>query len=383
MLKVRLNHSFFVIGAILVLVFGAEVVNAADIGQLSVSQEAAPLHASVLAWSQGLKTYSLSYVVSEWWLYYSGAPVTSDQPRISEITLRWDGQNKYAHWQRLDEPGTVYQGSFYDGKCITLSSFNLDAEDNAPVHVTWDTPETYFAFDIPERSLYAPMFAVGSETFFSPSLAELLSEGESNVIERDGRLVLRHVFQGKRVFEFDFDSQGRVNTVSHYFIYTRDMLAGYYDGDPFDLPNPQDMFEYSDYVLVSGFWFPLSVRHTLYAPGPDAEPLFTAIETGQLDSRTAWIEIQRQGLFTESIFATIQYDPDSLIINEPLDEAAFHIDMPKNVTIMRRVPALAGSHYGVPIQNKPAFTIVAVGLGVLLLVAVSGAVVWRRKFIRN
>lgn len=383
MLIVHANRFFLAIVIALLLVVVAGVVDAADAGQLFVSQDAAPLHASVLEWSQGLETYSLSYVVSEWWFYYSGAPVTMDEPSISEITLRWDGQNKYVQWQGSSQPGTVYKGSFYNGKCITLRSFNLDVEDVAPVHFTWDTPETYWEFSVPDRSLYPPMFAVGSQTFFRPSLAELLSEGESNVIKRDGRMVLRHVFQGKRVFEFDFDSQGRVNTVYHYTVYTRDMLFGYYDGDPFDLPNPQDMFEYSDYVLVSGFWFPLSVRHTLYAPGPDAQPLLSAIEAGQLESRTAWIEIRRQRLFTESIFTTIQYDRNSLIINKPLDEAAFHIDMPENVTIKRRVPAEAGGHYGVPVKKIPTLAIVAAVVGILLLVTVPGALVWRRKFIRR
>ena len=320
---------------------------------LQVDPEAREKREAVLSWSESLRSFSGSY--SRTFVNYDPRDPDLHVPKRDDITYRYEGDKKYMDF---------YSGvlryhdrcSYVDGRFVQL--LVMDAPPPADI-----TSKHFVKYldgvwkpNWPEVMICPPTIVFQQYNVdVGRSLTDYFSEGHTLLRSRAGKELLIHRSLGGSRIEIEVDNVNRIRTLLWAVDWKKDDIAAYYDGDPLDLHYPIVAWHYENYEQINGVWFPLRCEHIHYSGGDALNAIMRRRNAGELSPYEAEVIIATTVHFFEQGVATIEYDRDSLIVNQPLDDRMFHIAIPRDaleldasgVVISRLHPSWWSRHFSV------------------------------------
>ena len=290
----------------------------------------------VTTWLNGLHSFCVDYTFTSYFVYRPDLNNDPDVPVvILDINYCYDGNRRYVS-ERDDALGIFQEGVFLNEEYIELRSiFRKTPETEQWEYYTWDKPAKAWEFPSPDFAIQSPSWVFGKETTMEHPLLHYLEEGKVSLSNSDGKDVLLVVHPSDYCFEFTFDQEGHVQNLLVYSIWSG-LPPEVYSGSVMDTKWLKYAYMYTNYSLVNGYLFPLHVTRTTYSLNDEGKELIEARNNGYMSAQAAELEIRERGLFRESIIDYIDYNKDTLRINEPLEDEVFTIDIPENVRIMKR-----------------------------------------------
>lgn len=292
---------------------------------IAVGPEAVELREYVISWMNSIHSFNGSYTITFSWLSPHDS-LSQQPPDITDVTYRFDGENRYMDVYRY-EGGVRYQAAFFNDMFTRLQSHPTDVEGDYQhfgqhLKSNWKPPwPDTMLFPIETLFMKKPLF-------FRNSLENNLLVGKSEIRKEGNSTVLSHIHPSNGRFDIRLDALQRVELIER-----KNDLEWRFDlkGDnPFDINYPCESWKYDDYVWINDIWFPLQIECVTYEPGPEVGSIFQEYEKGNIPSIIQAVEMID---FHEFSRARIAFEKDSLLINEPLPESFFKIEMPEN-TVM-------------------------------------------------
>ena len=272
-------------------------------------------------WSTGLSSFSGQYTLYE---------QRSDTLLVTHVDFRWFNDSKYVKVIYEDRNNMAIEESFHKRSFVSMFTREQEGREISSVK----PPQNLPSFSIPQSSLYTPLEFFFQESFWPEpdSMASALARGDYVLRRHDENDVLvRYAFDG--CHEIHFDGLQRITQVGIFSGVTpSDMeFAQQMQMDFLEFRFPYITYFFDNYVFVQGMWFPLEVRSVVYRLNPEGKRILNA-RRGQ---PAAALEINRTGAFYEYKHSTIVLDEKTIVINEPLDDSYFTIDIPPDARLSR------------------------------------------------
>jgi len=374
----------------------------------SAATEAESLKNTIILWSRSLESFSGSYRLWQENLMNT-APAQDDIKRLGRllhpdrypdhfewrVIIRTTGRNAYFELHELntvsptnpDPDVEIY--SYYNG---VYDSFSRTK--GYPICVANDHSRNGLPF--PWGGYITPEEIFGRQREFL--LGEVLSSGNSRVVERDGLKILSHVklpvlrtgaqdplkpedvvvFQ--KCVDVAVDADGhvaRIEWVSRPYP-SEETVRQMWPGDPFDLRTKGETLELGDYAEIDGVAFPRQVVKTWWTKNKsDIDAASARYAAGEISQDELRIDV----ISLPAIERCVQtFTLEKARLNVPLTEADFKIDWPKGVKVWdaKEVPP-PGAIVGEPCSPYYYPAIVGGVLGILAIIGVVACLIIRRR----
>lgn len=276
---------------------------------------------TVLEWADSLKTFSGRYRLDLF--QEDGTP--SKQYRC---VLRWDGMNTYYELESGDpDASNIEIFAYHNGLLDTYimqqgrSSYGISGSvGKQGVPIPWGvhiTPEEIFG----QNHEY--------------SLAYILSQGVTQLIERDGQWILWHSNPELSCsVDVYVDKQYRVTRLEQVrrpYSYSVEQLQEIFPGDPFDLRVPRTTLILSAYSDFDGVPFPIEVTKIWWQLDEyTAENINSAYEAGAISLEQYIVDMYSVPVYE---LARQIFRLDDARVNLALTETDFQIEWPKGTRI--------------------------------------------------
>jgi hypothetical protein len=321
----------------------------------------------LVAWSQSMQTFSGSYDLEQ--------EITADPDTERwRITYRWDGRNVYFQ-QEWFVPEGVQTNAYYDG----LLHYCSDSSDYSYAVVNDKKKENTEFF----WSVYLTPEAIFGQ-YHELSLADVLAEGTTRFLERDGDRIVSHTNRDlHRAVDIHLDDQDRVKRlewVRRPFSYSDEQLRTIWSGDPFDLRRKRFSLDLSEYAVIEGVPFPMAATKTWWISNAEAgERLNQAYDRGEISMDELTI-----GLYTteENVLNVQRLQFESVALNTVLGKEDFSLDCPENAQVFdesKRQKDNAMEKIALKRPSWPYVRIVAATLGVISFAGIVLTIRARRR----
>jgi hypothetical protein len=349
---------------------GVLLVNASGNPVLKVDEEAREKRDAALAWSESLHAFSGAYIRT----FVNLDPRKPDPGVLqqSDIIYRFEGEKKYLDFYSY-ELKNHDRCSLVDGDFTQL--FVMESPPEATI-----TSKHFVKYlknewkpSWPEEMICPPEYVFQQNIIeWDMSLQEFFAEGHSLQYNREEEGVLIHRRPDGIRVEIKLDTENRISEILWLNDWKEADIEPFTDEEPLDLFFPFSGWHFSSYEKINNIWFPLICEHVFYTGGDHYSSIMQRRNAGEIQPYEAEVEIAMNVQFLEQSIDTIRYDRSSLIINEPLDNDMFEIDVPGD--------ALELDAGGVVIADEISRAwwqkhfVWVIGAGVVLLCAVAGVV---------
>lgn len=342
--------------------FGVSLFAAGD--TVLPAEEMEKAKAALLAWTTGLRSFDGHYTITQ---YTQGEP--EDEGFEFDILYRFQGPNRLLTHRMMDREGHLvdHTDALLDGHVTSMHA--IDEQGNS---ATIDMTSNVWTF--PEGSLISPEMIVGALRG-GPPLSEFLATGESALLLRDGKKVLRHIANGYLV-EIWLDEGWPVSRYDiSFWGFTVEEIAQRWAGDPYEVRQPVQTLLLGNYTTLDGMPFPTTAVLTTWTWNQEQLAAMKAQrEADGWDALEYHVQVCTGVESEADVVQKFALDVAATRINIELPRSAFEIELPEHVIVWNG----SGKAVEHSLVRRYAWS-VTTGIVVVAVLAALGLGVWLWK----
>lgn len=366
-LSLATNRRFLVLG-LLLTVLDCIVP---EQGWADSVREVEQIKQKILEWSDSLTAFSGEF-------HLERMRESDTAPSHFDIVYRWDGENAYFQSTVVnDAVREVETFAVYNG---TMEQYSLMGDDGlgiAEITGRDSLPFPWGVYILPDA-----IFGQHHEL----SLREVLSSGDSVLLQRDGNRVLSHINRDLgRAVDIYLDAAGHVTRYewsTRPYELSQDEARALWPGDQFNFRILNISLDLSSYAEIDGVAFPLQVTKTWWQLETASVATHKAMfDTGEITHEEFFVRLCNT---PKRIFSNQTFRLDEAAINPVLTDEDFHIEWPEgtevhtdaqwNVIVTPEEFAVADNPHGY-------FSYLSIGVGVVsgIVLVAAASMLWRRR----
>lgn len=329
---------------------------------------------SVITWANSLKSFSLSYDLSQSTYEHVGGNMREESSMAWQIVYRQDGENFYFSKETLSSKSVendVEICSQYNGFFDTFTSFS-----GSSLGVVNDMKRKGLPFS---WGIYlTPQEIFGHRGDYS--LSDVLSEGSTQLIEQDGKRILSHINSNlSAAVDVTLDTDYGVKLIEwcrRPDSLSEETLKTNWKGDIFYLRILTVTLELSQYRAYNDVFFPSKVVKTWWRMDETvAEEVNTSFEKGKISKEELTVLLYSVPVQPVCVQTFVLKEAE---INIPLSKEDIAIEWPKGVRIIQAkdMPEPGGL---IPPERKIWPYIASVATCIIIIFVVSWIIIYRRK----
>jgi len=285
----------------------------------------------ILQWSSSVHSFAGKYRLT------LDKPDAGQSPAaVYEIEYRYQDKNRYFRKNPIiafpSHPDDIMTYALYHDDAALRVESNTE---NAPKPATVSLHRK--GWDIPWGVYITPEELFGE--FQEVSLAEILSEGSSSILERSGQRIFSHINKkNQKNVDIYVDDQNRVSRIEWVMRLSNpeEEIRTLWKGDLFDVRRVIRAIEFGETQEINGVPFPVWAERTRWnVRDEDFDALKKELETGKITNLQFAVRLYTELEAFQIEKQVFELFPESVTINQPLAKDDFRVPVNEGDLVAR------------------------------------------------